>query len=947
MDRLGWLGVAVGGAFALLAGRFFQLQVVEGERWARTVEVSRLVREPIPPLRGRILDRHGEPMADTRALYHLGVVLADLELEGRARRVPLLAFDRRRFLGLCADLGGRIPRTGVPVTEAVAAAWADEPAVGLRGAATDPEPGALVVTSAAALAPGGEDEDIAALAGTDLLSEDPRVAIARELGRRRDAVMTVLDEAQFIQACRSLETDFGQPDGRIQEALGPFTARLDALIPVADPLPALNPGATPPPAPVRLPLRIAPAGILDQGVAMVADLLGEDEPLVRARWERALATHAVAAPPSRLVYGSALDAESIAPRLPGGFRLDEVALPATGDPERVWILQGDPPDSEGALGALVRRVGDRLGIAPDLFLGLLERHGEVITPGVSERRWNRRHLVLDPVGSERLVEGLATRLTGLGLATDPGEIRRGLAEARRTAERHRAGSTRHDPILLRRDLDPAIARRLEGLDAQPPADLARTYQATPPLPGLRVVAGIGRSWPGGDSAVHLLGQLGNDPDAAWPGALRGTTGLEKTYDDRLRGLAGSRVRVREADGLHEVMTTPPIDGLDLVTEIDLQLQQVAEDALARRLELAEELGTRTDRMDRAAQVGRGRAGFVLMDVQTGGLLVLASNPRYKPEELRARWAELVKDPAGPLHDWSCEADQPPGSSFKILTMLAGLEQGVVSPGEIIVTKGYMAMVRGQKVLRDHATPGPYNLAEGIRESSNEYSAVIAERLHRRFGPGFLVEYGRRFGLGQRPGLDIDQARAGIMPHPDSLARIRPREPRWTMGDTWHMAIGQFCAASPLQVVTIAAAVANGGHIVQPFLVRPPGGPVVDDIKVRQDWLEDVRDGMEQVTGPDGTAKYLTLDGAGLGIKVAAKTGTAEWGSAASRASGRTPDHAWMIGYAPASKPTVAFAVFVHSGTFGGLACTPIAKRILEAYFQRYGRDGHPAAGVDG
>jgi cell division protein FtsI (penicillin-binding protein 3) len=130
-----------------------------------------------------------------------------------------------------------------------------------------------------------------------------------------------------------------------------------------------------------------------------------------------------------------------------------------------------------------------------------------------------------------------------------------------------------------------------------------------------------------------------------------------------------------------------------------------------------------------------------------------------------------------------------------------------------------------------------------------------------------------------------------------------------------MGIGQFCAASPLQVVTIAAAVANGGHIVQPFLVRPPGGPVVDDIKVRQDWLEDVRDGMEQVTGPDGTAKYLTLDGAGLGIKVAAKTGTAEWGSASSRA--------------------------------GGLACTPIAKRILEAYFQRYGRDGHPAAGVDG
>ncbi|MFM2091291.1 MAG: penicillin-binding protein 2 [Planctomycetota bacterium] len=944
MDRMTGLGIAIGGAFLLLGARFFQLQVVDGERWARTVEVSRLVREPLPPLRGRILDRHGEPLADTRSLYHLGVVMADLELEGRARRVPLLALDRRRFLGLCAELAGRIPRNGRPVTEAVAAALADEPSVALRGSLREAEPGALVAVPAAALAPDQDVPETDALGATDLLDEDPRVAIARELGRRRNALMTVLDEAQFTDACRTMDLDFGQPDGRIAEALGPFTARLEPLLPVDAQGPALE-GRPAPAAPVRLPLRAAPTAVLDQGVEMIAALLGEDVPVVRARWDRALAAAARPAPASRLVYGSALDAEAIAPRLPEGFRLDEIALPAADDPERIWILQGDPPDDEGALGILVRRAGPRLGIAPDLLRGLLEKHGEPITPGISERRWNRRHLVVDPVACERLVESLAERLTRLGLPTDPGELRTGLAEVRRTAERHRAGTTRHDPILLRRDLDPALARRLDGLDAQPPDDLARAYAAAPPLPGLRVVAGIGRAWPAGDSAVHLLGQLGNDPDAPWPGALKGTTGLEKTYDDRLRGLAGSRVRLREADGLREVLTTPPIDGLDLVTEIDLQLQQVAEDALARRLELAEEIGTLTDRMTAAAKVGRGRAGFVLMDVHTGGVLVLASNPRYQPEQLRARWADLVKDPAGPLHDWSCEADQAPGSSFKILTMLAGLEQGVVSPGEVIVTKGYMAMVRGQKVLRDHAAPGPYTLAEGIRESSNEYSAIIAERLHRRFGPGFLVEYARRFGLGQRPGLDIDQARAGILPHPDSLRRLRPREPRWGMGDTWHLGIGQFCAASPLQVVTIAAAVANGGHIVQPFLVRPPGGPVVDDIKVRQDWLEDVRNGMEQVTGPDGTAKYLTLDGAGLGIKVAAKTGTAEWGSASSRASGRTPDHAWMIGYAPADRPTVAFAVFVHSGTFGGLACTPIAKRILEAYFQRYGHDGHPAAGV--
>ena len=102
-----------------------------------------------------------------------------------------------------------------------------------------------------------------------------------------------------------------------------------------------------------------------------------------------------------------------------------------------------------------------------------------------------------------------------------------------------------------------------------------------------------------------------------------------------------------------------------------------------------------------------------------------------------------------------------------------------------------------------------------------------------------------------------------------------------------------------------------------------------------------------VTGPGGTARLLVLEGQAAGIKVAAKTGTAEWGSAESRAAGRTPDHAWMIGYAPADRPVVAFACFIHSGTFGGKACTPVIKRVLERYFAKYGRGGHAQADAVG
>ena len=171
---------------------------------------------------------------------------------------------------------------------------------------------------------------------------------------------------------------------------------------------------------------------------------------------------------------------------------------------------------------------------------------------------------------------------------------------------------------------------------------------------------------------------------------------------------------------------------------------------------------------------------------------------------------------------------------------------------------------------------------------------------------------------------------------------RPQEPHWLPSDDWRLGIGQFATASPLQVVCFAAAVANGGHIVRPYLVKPPGQPIVTDLHIRKDYLEEVRRGMELVTSnhPHATASLLVLEGANAGIKIAAKTGTSEWGSEASRASYKTPDHAWMIGYAPADNPTIAFACFIHSGTFGGKACTPVVKRVLERYFSKYGHAGH-------
>ena len=376
----------------------------------------------------------------------------------------------------------------------------------------------------------------------------------------------------------------------------------------------------------------------------------------------------------------------------------------------------------------------------------------------------------------------------------------------------------------------------------------------------------------------------------------------------------------------------------MTTELDMELQTLAEDSLTNWIDLAGALGIPTDGMKKAQKVGKGRAGLALIDCHTGAIIALASTPGYKIDELRTNYDELMKAAGDPLLNYATMPDQPPGSAMKLCTALAGLEFGVLSPGEEINSNGYMAMVRGQKVLRDHAPPGSYDLPHAIRVSSNVYFATIAQRLKGER----LAQIASQLGLGRINSLDVADQRPGILPRPSTLAALRPKEPKWLPSDDWRLGIGQFLTASPLQIACLGATVANGGRVVQPYLVKPANQPVVTDLHIRKSHLDELRRGMEDVTAnlQGATAKLLVLEGPAAGIKVAAKTGTAEWGSPASREAGRTPDHAWMVGYAPANNPTVAFAVFIHSGTSGGQATSGVVKKILERYFTKYGRAGH-------
>ena len=936
-DRVVLTGFALTGLLLLFAGRAFQLQVVEGDRYAASAEQARVISEVLPARRGRILDRSGSPIADTRPVYHASVVFEDLLLRGRpGRETVWWRLDERRLGNLLADLRTRLrlpPGTDLPAL--VNGELLNHPATAVRwGARRGEGPIALVAVDRRVFNPqrrAEDDEDlpgIAALAeGTDL-AEDPVEALAQEIRRRWSMSLDLVREDAWAAACGAIDRDFDLQGTPCADLLGPFapafTLRL-AGIP-------------------ELRLRLLADDQRSQGEAAVAAVIGCAPDRVHHRFSRALAEAAAAAPPAAgpRLWGPAVLAETIAPRLPRGATMAEVAISGVpGGRERILLVQGDPPQTEGVYGQLTRRLALTLGLDTPTLQSLIEHHAKPMRGRECEQEWSVHPLPLDAERLNRMADGLARALTDFGRGTTRLEVDQRLARARAVADKGWAGRTLRDPLRVFADIPAAFAIRFAGRDAEPPREFRRRFDdAGAELPGLVVSVDVGRAYPFGDTLCHTLGTLGPDP-ANPEGPAVGRWGLEATYDTVLRGVAGSRVRVRTPEGLAVLREEKPLDGADLVTEIDLEVQTVAEDSLANLLDLASTLGTATERMERAQAVGRGRGGFVLIDCHTGGLLALASNPRYTYEQLSHDYDRLVKDPAEPLIDHACSPGQPPGSSFKILTALACLEHGVINPGAEIFCKGYMAMVGNQKILRDHAPAGSYDLQTAIQLSSNVYFATIGATL----GPQRLTDIAWKVGLGRRNALDVAQQppdNQRFLPTPATIAHLRPREPKWFPSDTWRMAIGQFASASPLQCVAIAAAVANGGHIVRPFLVKPLGEVSVTDLHIRKEWLDDVRHGMERVTAnePHSTARLLVLQGPAAGIKVAAKTGTAEWGSPASREAGRTPDHAWMIGYAPADNPTVAFACYVHSGTFGGQACTPIIKRVLETYFTKYGRDGH-------
>ncbi|MDR7544536.1 MAG: penicillin-binding protein 2 [Armatimonadota bacterium] len=433
------------------------------------------------------------------------------------------------------------------------------------------------------------------------------------------------------------------------------------------------------------------------------------------------------------------------------------------------------------------------------------------------------------------------------------------------------------------------------------------------LPGVIIQAEPVREYLHRQLAAHALGYLGEITEdelrskpAYRPGDLIGKTGIERYYDEILRGTPGRlRVEVDVSGRPQRVIDRQAArPGRSLVTNLDATLQAVAEAALA------------------------GKVGAVVaIDPRNGEVLVLASSPAYDPSAFAggisdANWKRLIADRQLPLLNRATEGTYEPGSVFKIVTGLAALSERAATRDSVFQCTG--ALHLGRWVFRDLAAYGTVNFIRGTQVSCN----VMFWTLGRAVGEAQLARYATALGLGQPTGVDLPAEASGIVPTPEWKRRTW-REP-WYPGDTLNLAIGQgFVLATPIQIARAMSAVANGGTLYAPRLVRkilaadeatsqtfaPVAAPV--GVSLPPDALQTLREGLLAVVrGGTGTAAAVE------GLEIAGKTGSAE--------NPRGRPHAWFAGYAPAAQPALVVVVFVEHGYRGGVTAAPIARAIFEA-----------------
>jgi penicillin-binding protein 2 len=475
-------------------------------------------------------------------------------------------------------------------------------------------------------------------------------------------------------------------------------------------------------------------------------------------------------------------------------------------------------------------------------------------------------------------------------------------------------------------------------------ELAAFAVRRPHFPGLEVRARLGRSYPWGEAAAHVLGYVGSlsadDKRELDPVEYAGTTHVgksaaERSFESELHGTSGHEDVVVNAHGrkMRVLKRVRPLPGQDVILTIDLDAQLAASSALAGR-----------------------RGAVVAIDPDSGEVLAFTSTPGYDPNAIsaglsRRAYLALQEDIDRPLFNRALRGQYPPGSTIKPIVGLAGLHFGVISPQKRVYCGGAYSLPGSSHRYRDWKPEGHGNvgLYEGIEQSCDVYFYGLARELGIERMGGFM----REFGLGASTGIDLEGEQSGVVPSPAWKKKaFKRREAQvWFPGETVIAGIGQgYMLTTPLQLAHATATIAARGKRFKPTLLKgardpatgtiayqaPKPLPAVDD----QDALhwDAIIEGMHGVMqGPRGTARAV---GSRAAFPIAGKSGTAQVFSVAqgqkykaSEVDERRRDHALFIAFAPLDAPRIAVAVVIENGESGSKAAAPIALDVINAYLK--------------
>ncbi|MCD6498152.1 MAG: penicillin-binding protein 2 [Deltaproteobacteria bacterium] len=470
------------------------------------------------------------------------------------------------------------------------------------------------------------------------------------------------------------------------------------------------------------------------------------------------------------------------------------------------------------------------------------------------------------------------------------------------------------------------------------------------LSGVRLVAETKRIYPYGPLAAHVLGYL-NEVSAGevkrlkgyhegdrigrygverrWEFYLRGIPGLERYVVDA-RGRKKSEAIQRRLLGSVKKRRFDPRPGYNLVLTLDADVQKIVERAL---------------RWHRSGAA-------VVVQVNTGRILAMASKPSFDPNMLSGRLSreqarKLYDNPYHPMLDKVLQGSYFPGSTYKVIPAVAALEERLVDPSEIIYCKGYIEFGKASKFRCSHVH-GPVNLHYAIVRSCNVFFYRMAERI----GMDRMARYARDFGLGTPTGLGLNSETGGFIPTKAWYNKNMPGGFR--IGNTLNSGVGQGnVLVTPLQLAMVYAAIANGGKLYLPQIVdriETPDGQVVQDfpqkirrrVQVSPKTLNIIRSALHEVINdPLGTAYDARIPG----IDASGKTGTAQVAKRGMSAKNRSDwwrfmDHAWFASYAPTSHPQIVVVVLIEHGGSAARVAAPVALKIIRDYFALMKSRGH-------